>query len=143
MNYNPKELLNTAKAAAKNAYAPYSGCRVGAALLAESGEIIPGCTVENASFGVTCCAERTALFSAVARGERRFAAIAVACEKDGKLQDFFPPCGVCRQALAEFCGPDFAVILPAPDGGVQMLRLSELLPYGFGGEQVSGGGENR
>ena len=142
MNISPLDLLNAAKAAAKHAYAPYSGCKVGAALLTRSGEVIPGCNVENASFGVTCCAERTALFSAVARGARRFDAIAVVCEKDGKIQDFFPPCGVCRQALAEFCGPDFAVILPAPDGGTRQMTLSELLPCGFTGSQVCTGEES-
>ena len=129
-------LIPQAWEAAKNAYVPYSSFQVGAALLTAEGEIYQGCNVENASYGVSCCAERTAVFSAVARGEREFAAIAVV----GKFTDGSPaggdgfayPCGVCRQVLAEFCSPkDFLVLLENAQGERKALTLGELLPYGF------------
>lgn len=108
------KLMKMAKEAAENAYAPYSGIRVGAALLAKDGRIFTGCNVENASYSVTCCAERTALFHAVSQGARTFSAIAVT----------HSPCGTCRQALSEF--GDMDVILPD-----KTCRLSVLLPEAF------------
>ncbi len=109
-----KTLLEAAERAAENAYAPYSNFRVGAAILTEDGKIFTGCNIEHASYGVTCCAERVALFSAVAAGARKFSAIAVT----------HTPCGICRQALSEF--GDMDVITPAGTN-----RLSRLLPEAF------------
>ena len=129
-------LIPQAWEAAKNAYVPYSSFQVGAALLTKSGVVYPGCNIENAAYTPTNCAERTAVFSAVARGEREFAAIAVV----GKFTDGSPaggdgfayPCGVCRQVLAEFCSPkDFLVLLENAQGERKALTLGELLPYGF------------
>ena len=88
------------------AYTPYSGFRVGAALLTESGEIYTGCNIENAAYTPTNCAERTAFFKAVSEGERHFAAICIVGGKDGKLADYTSPCGVCRQVMMEFCEPE-------------------------------------
>ncbi|MBQ0110839.1 MAG: cytidine deaminase, partial [Oscillospiraceae bacterium] len=102
-----QELLNTALTAAQNAYAPYSQFKVGAALLTKSDKVFYGCNIENASYGATNCAERTAFFKAVSEGEHEFCAIAItAINKDGK-EVFAPPCGVCRQVMAEFCDKDF------------------------------------
>ncbi len=129
-------LIPQAWEAAKNAYVPYSSFQVGAALLTKSGVVYPGCNIENSAYGPSNCAERTAVFSAVARGEREFAAIAVV----GKFPDGSPaggdgfayPCGVCRQVLAEFCSPkDFLVLLENAQGERKALTLGELLPYGF------------
>ncbi|MCI8907999.1 MAG: cytidine deaminase [Angelakisella sp.] len=129
-------LIPQAWEAAKNAYVPYSSFQVGAALLTKSGVVYPGCNIENSAYGPSNCAERTAVFSAVARGEREFAAIAVV----GKFTDGSPaggdgfayPCGVCRQVLAEFCSPkDFLVLLENAQGERKALTLGELLPYGF------------
>ena len=108
------------------AYVPYSNYRVGAALLTASGEIIAGCNVENATFGATCCAERSAVFSAVAQGYREFRAVAVATNGE----DPGTPCGICRQVLAEF-GSDLDVLCFTPEGAEARYRLSELLPHVF------------
>ena len=105
------ELMQKATDAMKNAYAPYSNFTVGAALLSKSGKVYTGCNVENSSYGVTNCAERTALFGAIADGEREFCAIAIAGGRNGEIVDFCPPCGVCRQALSEFCDEDFKIYL--------------------------------
>lgn len=125
------ELLLTAEEAMKNAYAPYSGFTVGAALLTRSGKIYTGCNIENASFGVTNCAERTALFKAVSEGERDFVSIAVVGGKDGKLGDFCYPCGVCRQALSEFTDISFKILLKNGKGDIISTSLYDLLPYAF------------
>jgi cytidine deaminase len=126
----PEQLIEYAKSAMGNAYAPYSGYLVGAALLGESGKVYIGCNVENASFSATNCAERTAVFKAVSEGERKFSAVAVVGGKNGKVTGFFPPCGVCRQVLAEFCSADMPVYLT--DGAVvKTVTLGELLPHGF------------
>ncbi len=124
------ELLALARRARENAYAPYSGFAVGAALLGADGRVYTGCNVENAAYPVACCAERTALFHAVAEGAREFTAIAVAGGRIGdKAEASCPPCGVCRQALAEFCDPEtFRVYLAAPGGGVEETTLGALLP---------------
>ena len=121
-----EEMVLAAREARLNAYSPYSGFRVGACLKAASGKIYTGCNVESASFTPTCCAERTALFAAVAAGERKFVSIAVAC--DGRKPAW--PCGVCRQALVEF-SPDMEVIAAAESGGWEKAKLFELLPYAF------------
>ena len=125
-----EELIALAQKAMENAYTPYSGFRVGAALLAKSGKVYLGCNVENASFSPTCCAERTAFFSAVAAGERAFEAVAVAGGKEGRITRVCPPCGVCRQVMAEFCEPDFPVYLAKADG-FEKTSLQDLLPYSF------------
>lgn len=125
------ELLRQAKQATENAYAPYSGYKVGAALLCEDGSVYTGCNIENASFGVTNCAERTALFKAVSDGKRRFTAIAVVGGRDGICSDYAAPCGVCRQALSEFGGADFRVILGKDDGEIKVTTLGALLPGAF------------
>lgn len=127
------ELLALARRARENAYAPYSGFAVGAALLGADGRVYTGCNVENAAYPVACCAERTALFHAVAEGAREFAAIAVAGGRVGdKAEESCPPCGVCRQALAEFCDLEtFRVYLAAPGGGVEETTLGALLPRAF------------
>lgn len=126
---DPRALLRAAARAMKNAHAPYSGYRVGAALLAADGTVFAGCNVENASYGLTNCAERTALFSAVAAGKKKFAAVAVVAS--GKQVPF--PCGACRQVLAEFCGPKTPVyIAPATHlSTFQATTVGELLPKTF------------
>lgn len=123
-------LVARAKEAMERAYAPYSGFTVGAALLGKSGRVYVGCNVENASYPVTCCAERTALFAAVAAGEREFSALAVVGGRGGVVEDFCPPCGICRQALSEFCPAAFPVYLWRPDE-IQTLPLGALLPHAF------------
>ena len=95
----PKELIARAIAAMDRAYVPYSGYRVGAALLCADGKVYEGCNIENGSYGATNCAERTAFFRAVFDGEREFTAIAVCGGKDGIIRDYFPPCGICRQVM--------------------------------------------
>jgi len=125
-----RELVNAAIEATKRAYAPYSGFFVGAALLADSGKVYIGCNIENSSFSVTNCAERTALFTAVADGERKFKAIAIAGGKNGEITAPCTPCGVCRQALSEFCDKDLKVLIAKPDG-YDEYTLGELLPKSF------------
>jgi len=128
----PEELVNIAIQAMDNAYAPYSGHKVGAALLCADGAVFSGCNIENAAFSPTICAERAAFAKAVSEGKRDFSAIAVCGGKDGVISGFFPPCGVCRQVMAEFCGPDFKVFLAGPEGKVEMRTLEQLLPQSFG-----------
>ena len=115
------------------AYTPYSGFRVGAALLTERGQIYTGCNIENAAYTPTNCAERTAFFKAVSEGERHFAAICIVGGKDGKLADYTSPCGVCRQVMMEFCEPEqFKIILAISREEYRIYTLKELLPEGFG-----------
>ena len=125
-----KELIEKAKKAAENAYVPYSGYTVGAALLSKSGKVYTGCNIENAAYGPTNCAERTAFFKALSEGERDFSKIAVVGGKDLHFKDYFAPCGVCRQVLAEFCEPEMPVILGTPEE-MRVLTLGELLPFAF------------
>ncbi len=129
---NKEKLYQAATAAAKDAYAPYSKFRVGAALLCEDGTVFTGCNIENASYSVTVCAERVALFCAVTAGHRKFKAIAVAGSGSTDFTSPCPPCGVCRQALSEFCRGDMPVILADGEGGITEYRLDELLTLGFG-----------
>lgn len=119
-----KELVQAALQAREHAYVPYSGYRVGAALLTRSGRVFTGANVENASYGLSVCAERVAAFKAVADGEREFDAIAVVTE-NGVL-----PCGACRQVLNEF-GPDMRIIVADASGNTRVYRLPDLLPGGF------------
>lgn len=128
----PQELVACALDAQKNAYAPYSGFRVGAALLTSTGKVYLGCNIENKCYSPTVCAERVALFSAICAGETDFAALAVVgCNKDGIYKHFCTPCGVCRQALSEFCAPDFQVIFGDDTLKCETHPLKELLPLAF------------
>ncbi len=128
---NEKELCKEAIDAMKNAYAPYSGYKVGAALLTEKGKLFAGCNIENAAYTPTVCAERVALFNAISSGERNFTAIAVAGGKDGVISAAFPPCGVCRQVMAEFCAPDFTVLVVTGEDSYKKYTLNELFPQAF------------
>jgi cytidine deaminase len=119
-------LILAAKQARENAHAPFSDFRVGAALRAISGRIYTGCNVESASYGLTCCAERTAIFKAVSEGERGFEAIAVVTDTDALT----PPCGACRQIIWEFCG-DVPVVLANLKGKVELESAAKLLPRPF------------
>lgn len=126
-----KELISLAFDAMQKAYAPYSGYKVGAALLTEDGRVYTGCNIENAAFGPTVCAERTAFFKAISEGEHKFRRIAVVGGKDGTVTDYFYPCGVCRQVMAEFCKSDFEIITAISEQDYIMKTLAEMLPYGF------------
>lgn len=129
-----KQLIELAYEAREHAYTPYSGYQVGAALLTRDGKIYQGCNIENAAYGPTNCAERTAFFKAVYEGEREFAAIAIVGGKAGtRIGDMCAPCGVCRQVMREFCDPEeFCIILEDGKGGLVNLKLEELLPMSFG-----------
>ena len=119
-------LVAAARQARENAHAPFSGFRVGAALCAQSGRVFTGCNVENATLGLTCCAERVAIFKAVSEGERGFEAIAVVADTD----TLTPPCGACRQIIWEFCG-DVPVILANLKNQTEIVHSGELLPKPF------------
>ena len=125
-----EQLCELAKKAMLGAYAPYSGYWVGAALLCSDGTVYTGCNIENASYTPTVCAERTAFFKAVSDGKREFSAIAICGGKEGNITGFFPPCGVCRQVMREFCKDDFTVYLIG-DGEVKTRTLAQLLPDSF------------
>ena len=126
----PEKLCELAKEAMNHSYSPYSGYKVGAALLCKDGTVYTGCNIENAAYTPTICAERTAIFKAVYDGQRAFAAIAVCGGKDGVITGRFPPCGVCRQVMREFCSDDFKVYLVTPEG-YQETTLGQLLPESF------------
>lgn len=130
----PNELCKLAIEAMGHAYAPYSGFKVGAALLCADGAVYQGCNIENAAYSPTNCAERTAFFKAVYDGHRDFTAIAVCGGKDGVITGAFPPCGVCRQVMREFCGDDFRIYL-VNETGFETVTLSQLLPFGFRAEE--------
>ena len=126
-------LIRSAIKAKELAYVPYSGFRVGAALLTKDGRIFTGCNIENAAYSPTICAERTAVAKAVSEGCRDFTAIAVT----GDAGDYLTPCGVCRQVLAEFCDSEsFKVILANSEEDYREMRLGELLPGAFGKENM-------
>ena len=126
----PEQLVSLSKEAMTHAYAPYSGFFVGAALLCADGTVYQGCNIENAAYGPTNCAERTAFFKAVYDGHRDFKAIAICGGKEGKITGAFPPCGVCRQVMREFCSDDFLVYLVTPEG-YETRTLTQLLPDSF------------
>ena len=126
----PEQLIDLAKEAMTHAYAPYSGFYVGAALLCADGTVYQGCNIENAAYGPTNCAERTAFFKAVYVGHRDFTAIAVCGGKEGVITGSFPPCGVCRQVMREFVRDDFLIYMVSADGYTAMT-MDELLPAGF------------
>ena len=128
-----QELIRKALEVRQKAYAPYSGFMVGAALLCKDGRIFTGCNIENASYGATNCAERTAFFKAVSEGYREFTAIAIAGgRKEAQSLEYCAPCGICRQVMSEFCDPDaFLVILPRSEEDYKSYTLGQLLPLGF------------
>ena len=127
----PEKLMDLAREAMEHAYAPYSGFRVGAALLCADGSVYQGCNIENAAYSPTNCAERAAFFKAVYDGHRDFTAIAVCGGKNGEITGFCPPCGVCRQVMGEFCQEDFLVYIAGPEGQYQTRTFSQLLPDSF------------
>jgi len=127
----PEKLIELAVEAMGRAYAPYSGYKVGAALLCPDGTVYQGCNIENAAYGPTVCAERTAFFKAVSDGRRDFTAIAVCGGKDGVITGYFPPCGVCRQVMREFCGDDFVIYMVGHGGAYEAHTLAEVLPFSF------------
>lgn len=120
-----EELVRIASLARQRAYAPYSSYRVGAAIRTQRGKVSAGANVENASYGLTICAERTAVFAAVNAGERTFEAVAIVAD------DLPRPCGACLQVLTEFCGPELRLILASADGKREAVSLAELLPRPF------------
>lgn len=128
-----QELIRKALEVRQKAYAPYSGFMVGAALLCKDGRIFTGCNIENASYGATNCAERTAFFKAVSEGYREFTAIAIAGgRKEAQSLEYCAPCGICRQVMSEFCDSDaFLVILPRSEEDYKSYTLGQLLPLGF------------
>ena len=130
-----EELLELAKQASKKAYCKYSGFSVGAALMCEDGRVFTGCNIENGSYSLTICAERTAIFKAVSEGEKDFTAIAVIGYKRGeKPVEYAFPCGICRQVMAEFCKKDFKVYVAISGEDFKEFRLEELLPESFGSD---------
>ena len=134
---NTTQLIQEAITAMQYSYSPYSHFRVGAALLTKSGEIYRGCNIENAAYTPTNCAERTAFFKAVSEGELKFDAICIVGGKDGVLEEYAPPCGVCRQVMMEFCDPEtFKIILATDETHYTVFTLKELLPLGFGPENL-------
>ena len=125
-----ERLVELAKEAMTHAYAPYSGYKVGAALLCADGTVYQGCNIENSAYSPTNCAERTAFFTAIYAGKRDFSAIAICGGKDGVITGKFPPCGVCRQVMREFCREDFKVYMITPEG-YEERTLADLLPDSF------------
>ncbi len=133
-----EELLKTAIEARENAYVPYSRFAVGAALLAKSGKVYRGCNVENAAYGPTNCAERTAFFTAVCAGEREFEALAICGGPAGKpVSELCAPCGVCRQVIREFCPDDFPIVLTTDGTKLYETTLAELLPLSFSANDLN------
>lgn len=122
-----KELIKKALEAKEFAYCPYSNYKVGAALLTRSGKIYMGCNIENASFGATNCAERTAIFKAVSKGDTDFVAIAIVTSSN----DFAKPCGICRQVIAEFMDDDAIILCADKDGNYEIYTVGEMIPHAF------------
>lgn len=135
MDAKTKTLWQAALEVRKNAYTPYSKFKVGAALLASSGKIYTGCNVENASYGLACCAERNTIFAAVAAGERSFEALCVVAEGAEPVA----PCGACRQVIAEFGIPQ--IIMADLNGNIKIMTADELLPYSFNAASMDNKGE--
>ncbi|WP_281175078.1 cytidine deaminase [Domibacillus robiginosus] len=129
-----QQLMEAAKQARERAYVPYSNFKVGAALLTKDGQVFGGCNIENAAYGVVNCAERTAIFKAWSEGASDYAAIAVVADTNRPV----PPCGACRQVIAELCPPDMPVILTNLKGDVQTMTVAELLPGAFSPEDLNG-----
>lgn len=133
-----QQLIRDALEARQRSYSPYSGFMVGAALLAENGQIFTGCNIENAAYTPTNCAERTAFFKAVSEGAGEFRAIAIAGGPKGdEVTQYAYPCGVCRQVMMEFCRPeDFQIIVARSEEDYKVMTLRELLPEGFGPDNL-------
>ncbi len=133
-----QRLMEAARAAREQAYAPYSGFTVGAALLCEDGKIYTGCNIENAAYTPTVCAERTAFFKAISEGERAFTAIGIVGAKDGQEQTGTTPCGVCRQVMEEFVDPAaFQILVTDGPDTCRTYTLADLFPEGFGPKNLS------
>ena len=133
-----QELIRRAFEAQKKAYAPYSHFQVGAALLCMDGEIFEGCNIENAAYGATNCAERTAFFKAVSEGKREFKSIAIVGKPESAEEfEYCAPCGICRQVMAEFCDTqNFEIILPRSGNDYRVYKLEQLLPLSFTAENL-------
>ncbi|MDQ0231601.1 cytidine deaminase [Metabacillus malikii] len=130
---NNEHLITEAKAARELAYTPYSHFKVGAALLTKDGKVYKGCNIENASYGMTNCAERTAVFKAISEGETQFEAIAIIADTKGPVS----PCGACRQVLSELCPQEMKVILTNLNGKIQETTVKDLLPGAFSPEDLN------
>lgn len=131
------DLIEQALSARRSAYAPYSGYKVGAALLCKDGSVYTGCNVENASYGAANCGERTAVFKAVSEGQREFTAIAITGGRDDGEMDFAYPCGICRQVLREFVDPErFTVLVGKSTEDYKEMTLEALLPSSFGPDNL-------
>lgn len=129
---NKQQLIEAAKQARERAYVPYSNFKVGAALLTKDGKVYGGCNIENASYGLCNCAERTALFKAYSEGDHEYAMLAVVADTERPV----PPCGACRQVIVELCDPNMPVILANMKGDVQETTVKELLPGAFSKEDL-------
>ncbi len=127
---NKEQLAAYAKEAMQSSYSPYSKYCVGAALLCKDGSVYKGCNVENASYGATNCAERTAFFKAISENKREFVSIAICGGKNGVIEGEFPPCGICRQVMREFCSDDFEIHLVS-ENSIESYTLGQLLPVSF------------
>jgi cytidine deaminase len=127
-----EDLLRAALDAKEKSFSPYSRFRVGAALLTKSGKLFTGCNIENSSFSLTICAERTAVFKAISEGEKEFSAILIVSDDEG----YCPPCGACRQVLADFAG-DIDIIMVNAMGDELTRKLTELLPLAFGSSYLN------
>lgn len=132
------ELIKLAIKAMDNSYSPYSGFKVGAALLCKNGKAYTGCNIENAAYSPTNCAERTAFFKAVSEGERHFEKIAIVGGNNGIITDYITPCGVCRQVMREFCDDDFIIIVAKSENDYKEYSLIELLPQSFAVNMLEG-----
>lgn len=126
-----RTLVKHAQAARKHSHSPYSRFRVGAALLTDNGKVFTGCNIENSSFGLTICAERTALFKAISEGERRFKAIAISTDQ----KHHTPPCGACRQVIMDLAG-NIEFIMSNRNGRLKIMKMGELLPLPFGSKNL-------
>lgn len=131
-----QRVIQAALDARKKAYAPYSHYSVGAALVTKEGKLFTGCNIENASYGASNCAERTAFFKAISEGEQEFTAIAIAGGAEETIQEYAYPCGICRQVMQEFCQPNFKILVVKDLDQVMEYTLQQLLPFGFGGESI-------
>lgn len=132
-----EQLIELALAARNNAYVPYSHYSVGAAVMTAEGKIYDGCNIENASYGATNCAERTAIFKAVSEGARRIIGIAVVGGMEGQLPvDYAYPCGICRQVMKEFAAEEMKIFVAKSTEDYKEYTLEEILPFGFGGESI-------
>lgn len=133
---NEREMIQNAIKAREKSYAPYSKFHVGAYLETASGKFYEGCNIENASYGATNCAERTAFFKAVSEGERNFVRIAIVGGAEDSKLEICPPCGICLQVIREFCNPDTFEVILGTEEYTESYLLKDLLPKGFGPENL-------